>query len=370
MAVTERDLLIALHHIPGIGPQKWAKLRAHFSDVSALLGQTRAQREHWLGDNGAQLLADWLAGRSGNWLGQRLAHLEAWLQQPEHGLITCLDDDYPPLLREAGGPLLLHLWGNGALLNLPQLAVVGSRKPTAAGRKATDWFCQVLAGGGFTITSGLALGVDGVAHEAALAAQGSTLAVLGCGLDQIYPAVHRQLAHRIVAAGGLVVSEFALPVRPEPGHFPRRNRIISGLSLGTLVVEAALKSGSLITARCALEQNREVFAIPGSIFSPVSEGCHWLIREGATLVSHPEQLANQLTDSLQLLVPKVVEVSANLPVDPAQRDLLALLGHERLDFETLLTASGMTVAALHRALSELELEAWIESSEMGYERRL
>lgn len=370
MSVTERELLIALHHIPGIGPRKWVQLRTHFTQVTALLAQAPAERARWLGASGAALLEDWLAERPGNWLGERLAHLEAWLEQPEHGLITCLDEDYPNLLREAGGPLLLHLWGNGGLLNLPQVAVVGSRKPTAAGRKTTDWFCRVLAGGGFTITSGLALGVDGVAHEAALAAEGYTLAVLGCGLDQVYPAAHRSLAQRIVAAGGLVVSEFALPVRPEPGHFPRRNRIISGLSLGTLVVEAALKSGSLITARYALEQNREVFAVPGSIFSPVSEGCHWLIREGATLVCHPEQLASHLTDSLPLLAPSVPQVSVNLPEDPQQRDLLALLGHERVDFEALLEASGLSVAQLHRLLAALELEGSIVSSEMGYERRL
>ncbi|MBB3169805.1 DNA-processing protein DprA [Simiduia aestuariiviva] len=372
MALSLRDLLIALHHIPGLGPIKWQALQASLPSPEQLIQLSYQDQARLLGDSGARLLCDWLADIPGNWLATRLARLTDWLDQPHHHLITQFDEDYPELLREVQGPLLLHVAGEPEALALPQIAIVGSRKPTAAGRKTAQCFASVLAEGGFVITSGLALGIDGVVHEAALTVGGKTVAVLGSGLDGIYPASHRALAERIVAEGGALVSEFALGVKPEPGHFPRRNRIISGLSLGTLVVEAALKSGSLITARLALEQNREVFAIPGSIYSAVSEGCNWLIREGAQLVSNPSHIVEHLgagLGHLALSPSNCDEVSADLlPVSDDSARVLHLLGTERMPFEALMETGEFDVAQLHRLLNELELQGSVISTECGYER--
>ncbi|UTA47920.1 DNA-processing protein DprA [Simiduia sp. 21SJ11W-1] len=375
MAHTPRELLIALHHIPGLGPRKWREITENFADPLEILHLDHRLLSQLMDANGATLLLDWLHERPGNWLGVRLARLQAWLQAPSHHVITQLDNNYPNLLREAKGPLLLHVAGNAQVLALPQIAVVGTRKPTAAGKQTARTFARELAAGGFTISSGLALGIDGIAHESALEVGGTTLAVLGSGLDNIYPARHRRLAERIVGEGGALVSEFGLDVQPAPGHFPRRNRIISGLSLGTLVVEAALKSGSLITARLALEQNREVFAIPGSLYSDVSEGCNWLIREGAQLVTEPAQLVAQLGAGLEALSlfdqkPAMrTEVSTNKPTAPKEFSaLLAALGTERLDFEQLLAATGLGVPQLTQLLNAAELAGVIVSSECGYER--
>lgn len=205
------------------------------------------------------------------------------------------DDNYPSLLRLISDPPpLLYVVGDSSALSKPQLAVVGSRGASRYGLDLAHRFSKYLAQQGMAITSGLALGVDAYAHRGALAGEGITVAVLGTGIDVVYPAVHRQLSQEIVESGGVLVSEFAPGAKPHRSHFPRRNRIISGLSAGVLVVEAALKSGSLITARRALDQNREVFAIPGSIHNPTARGCHQLIREGATLVETAEDIAEQM----------------------------------------------------------------------------
>ena len=365
---TDRQILIALHHIPGLGPQKWLKLQDHIQSPSELLEWPASKLNQALGANGGQLFSEWRGGTAG-WLRARLDALDVWLQQEAHCVVTQLDEDlYPPLLKEAWGPLLLFVEGDPRLLSLPQIAVVGARKATAAGVKTAKHFSRALAAGGYAITSGLALGIDTQAHLGALAGSGKTIAVLGCGLDRIYPARNRALAADIVAQGGAVISEFALGVTPEPGHFPRRNRIISGLSLATLVIEAAIKSGSLITARQALEQNREVFVIPGSIYSEVSEGCHWLIREGATLVDKPEQIADQLGSQLGLFQPPQVASPCDEELSPLQRKLMHLLGTERLCFEDLLELSALTVAQLNQILGELEMMGLIQSSEQGVER--
>lgn len=367
MPPSDRDLLIALHHTPGIGPHKLQQLADTGEPPLALLSWPRSRLVDWLGDNAAGLLWDWQQRRPGNWLQQRLDTLSRWLEQPGQQLITRLDPDYPELLRQADGPLLLHVRGDASLLASDQLAVVGSRKPTAAGRKAATDFAGQLAAAGLTITSGLALGIDACAHQGALAS-GRTVAVLGSGLDQVYPLANRVLGDQIVAQGGALVSEFGLGVKPQTGHFPRRNRIISGLSLGTLVVEAALQSGSLITARLALAQNREVFALPGSIYNPLAEGCHWLIREGAVLVSEPGQVLEQL--GWRQCLPTRLHRGAEQAAEPDQQALLECIGLERVDFETLLERSGLTFARLHQLLTELELAGYICSSEAGYERAL
>ncbi len=209
-------------------------------------------------------------------------------------LLAITDPDYPALLLEiADPPPLLSIWGDRACLSAPQLAVVGSRRPTRQGIADATAFAGTLASAGFAVTSGLARGIDAAAHQAALAAGGKTVAVMGTGLDCIYPAVNRALAEAIRHNGALV-TEFPLGTPARALHFPSRNRIISGLSLVVLVVEAALKSGSLLTARLALEQNREVFAIPGSIHHPVSRGCNTLIRNGATRVQDARDILDEL----------------------------------------------------------------------------
>jgi len=214
----------------------------------------------------------------------------AWAEHPDAHLITLADPRYPPRLTEiADPPPVLYARGDADLLSEPQIAIVGTRNPTPGGGEITASFARWLAGQGLIVTSGLAVGIDGAAHAAALET-GHSIAVLGTGPDRVYPAVHRDLARRLVERG-VMVSELPPGQGPLASSFPRRNRLISGLSLGVLVTEAALKSGSLITARMALEQGREVFAIPGSIRNPLSRGCHALIREGAKLVEEPEEIA-------------------------------------------------------------------------------
>jgi DNA processing protein len=218
----------------------------------------------------------------------------AWLADPRHHLVTWASADYPPLLARAPDPpAALWVDGDPTVLWLPQLAVVGSRSATAGGLANARDFAATFARGGLTVTSGLAEGVDGAAHEATLDAGGSTIAVFGTGIDRVFPRRHAALAARIAGQGALV-SEFPLGTDGLPPHFPRRNRIIAGLSLGTLVVEAGLRSGTLVTARCAAEAGREVFAIPGSIHNPLARGCHRLIRDGAKLVESAQDVLDEL----------------------------------------------------------------------------
>ena len=217
-----------------------------------------------------------------------------WLAQANNHLVTLADADYPKALLEiADPPPLLYAKGNLALLNKLSIAIVGSRNASVQGEKNAEAFAQGLAEHGLCIVSGLALGIDGAAHRGALKAKGDTIAVVGTGLDMVYPAQHRDLAHQI-ASSGLIISEFPLGTLSKPQNFPRRNRLISGLSLGCLVVEANLKSGSQITARLSAEQGREVFAIPGSIHSPLAKGCHQLIKQGAKLVDCLQDIVEEL----------------------------------------------------------------------------
>jgi DNA processing protein len=285
-------------------------------------------------------------------------------------LLCLADPGYPALLRETPSPPpLLYGCGNPAALALPAIAVVGSRNASRGGVEHATRFAAALAGSGFAIASGLALGIDSAAHVGALKT-GITLAVVGTGIDRVYPRQHLGLWRDIVAAGGAVVSEFPPGTPPLAGNFPRRNRIISGLSLGVLVVEAALRSGSLITARQALEQGREVFAIPGSINNPLARGCHQLIREGATLVETAEDIVAQLGGMLAF---KSVEaqagpVAAALPVSPEASRVLAALGHDPADVDLLVARTGLPVAGLTAALVELELAGRVEHRDGQYSR--
>lgn len=299
-----------------------------------------------------------------------------WLAQPQRHLLTLADDAYPELLRAiAQPPPVLFCQGDPELLRLPQLAIVGSRTATPQGLENAQAFAAELARRGFVITSGLALGIDGAAHRGALQADAYTIAICATGLDRVYPARHKALAHQICERG-VLVSEFPIGVPALAENFPRRNRIISGLALGTLVVEAAHGSGSLITARYALEQSREVFAIPGSIHNPQARGCHALIRQGAKLVETVndifEELGPLLGPLLRSAAPALdaaISVPSAAP-DPAAAAVLAALGDELLDLDQLLARSGQDIAALQVTLTQLELDGRIAVAPGGRYQRL
>ena len=292
----------------------------------------------------------------------------AWFAEPNRYIVPLDDVRYPELLKQIPDPPgLLFVEGKIEALSAWQVAIVGSRNPSASGRQTAHDFAHYLAqGGGLAITSGLATGIDAAAHQGALAAQGLTVAVVGTGLDSVYPAKHKALASEI-AKTGVIVSEFALGVSPKADNFPRRNRIISGLSLGVLVVEAALRSGSLITARTALDQGREVFAIPGSIHNPLTKGCHQLIREGAKLV----EVATDITEDLGALakvapdvdMPAINNDGANFKfeTDSDYQTLFNFLGYDPIEIDVLIEKSGLAAEAVSSMLLLLELEGEVES---------
>jgi len=303
---------------------------------------------------------------------QRLAATLAWLGGgPRRRVMVLGDADYPaPLLNAADPPLLLYLQGRAELLGQRALAIVGSRRPSAQGRDNAHRFAAAVAAQGWTIISGLAAGIDGAAHEGALSAGGSTIAVIGTGIDRVYPASHQALARRIAEAG-LLVSELALGTPPLAQNFPQRNRIIAGLSQGTLVVEAALRSGSLITARLAAEAGREVMAIPGSILAPQSAGCHALIRQGAALVDSPEQVLDELGALPPLPKPAVATVTGHPPAGAEPEDIvLRALGHDPLSLDALIDRCGWPAPALSVHLLTLELDGLVARLPGGlYQRR-
>lgn len=354
---------LALLAIPDLGRRERFALVEHFGSATAIFEAGRGHLQKLLPDRPAAVAA--IAAGPDE---AALAPTLAWLAQPAHHLISWTDADYPPLLRQIPDPpLALYVTGDRALLSHPQLAIVGSRNPTPAGRENAQAFARHLAGAGLAITSGLALGIDGAAHRGALAAEGgATVAVVATGLDRVYPARHKELAHGIAARGALV-SEFPLGTPPLAENFPIRNRLISGLALGVLVVEAAVGSGSLITARLATDQGREVFAIPGSIHSPLSRGCHALIRQGAKLV----ETANDVLEELGALA-RVVAEARPLPADlpAAQRQLLEHLGHDPAGVDQLVERSGLTAEAVSSMLLQLELQGLVEAGAGGKYQRI
>jgi DNA processing protein len=288
-----------------------------------------------------------------------------WLGEKNNHLLTWQDAEYPRLLREIPDPpVVLFVCGDKALLNQPQIAIVGSRNPTRSGQENAHAFAAYLAQAGLGITSGLAIGIDACAHRGALESGGKTIAVFGTGLDRVYPAQHRELAHQIASQGALI-SEFPLGSPPRREHFPRRNRIISGMSLGALVVEAALQSGSLITARLAADQGREVFAIPGSIHSPLARGCHALIRQGAKLVETAQDILEELAPLAHSLKPAAVEISGAYPHDEQTAKLLEHLGYDPVDIDTLVERSGLTPDFISSMLLQMELHGLIEARPGG-----
>ncbi|MDA7746628.1 DNA-processing protein DprA [Psychromonas sp.] len=277
-------------------------------------------------------------------------------------IISYGDQRYPDLLKQISSPpLLLFAQGNLSLLNSPQIAIVGSRSCTPYGQQKAYDLAQQLAKSGLTITSGLAIGVDGMAHQGALTEIGSTIAVLGTGLNNIYPKRHSTLANKI-REQGLLLSEFWPDTPAYPSNFPRRNRIIAGLSLGTLVIEASVKSGSLITARYAIEQNRDVFALPGSVDNPQACGCLKLIQEGAKLIVNSNDIVNEYP---QLALPKNTQVSAS--DSPKQSHfLLDMIDYHLTSFDTILIRSGLDVVSLQNELIELEINGIINAQPQGY----
>jgi DNA processing protein len=344
----ELEARLRLHCLPELGPRRFLRLMEAFAGASAALS---APAGAW---RALGLPAACAEARRSPRIRERAAAALAWLAQPNRHLLMWDDPRYPALLGElTDAPPLLFVAGDVALLERPQLAIVGSRRASRPGLDTAHAFSRSLAGGGFVITSGLALGIDGAAHQGALEAGGATLAVLGTGLQCIYPQRHKALAGRIVAEGGALVSELPLDSPPQASNFPRRNRIISGLSLGVLVVEASPSSGSLITARLAAEQGREVYAIPGSIHHPGARGCHQLIRDGALLVESVEHILEALR-GWQVGAP----APATEPAAPTH-PLLELLFAAPQSSEALASASGWPLPEVLAALTELELDGRI-----------
>lgn len=362
--------VLALQHLPGLGSARYWRLLDHFSSAADVLRQPAHELHLFLPEEARLLLADFQRHDARSQLGQTLERDLDWLgRQSDLHLLTLDHPDYPQLLKEIPRPpALLYVRGDCSCLSLPQIAVVGSRNPTPGGRDNAYQFAHYLAASGFAITSGLALGVDGAAHSGALAAQGRTIAVFGTGIDSIYPARHRSLAQQILAQGGALVSEFPLGTRSQASNFPQRNRLISGLSCGTLVVEAAVQSGSLITARLALQQNREVFAIPGSIHNPLARGCHSLIRQGATLVETGADIIEQLGGMLALKHEELRSRAADMDMDDTERSLLAALGYDPAPVDIVAERSGLPVSQVAATLMGLELKGAVSATDLGYVR--
>jgi len=289
---------ITLWRVPGVGSKTYQKLLASFADPS---GVFEASQSSLLSAGISQKLAEKIKAHNDlSTTNTADTDIEWLLSANNHTILTLHCNDYPALLKRIDNPPpILFIKGNSNILNDPQLAIIGSRNPTRSGTDNAVSFAKHLGKTGLCITSGLALGIDGSAHQGALQANAPTIAVIATGIDRVYPAVHRDLAHEIVE-NGAIVSEFPIGTQPKAENFPRRNRIISGLSHGTLVVEAALQSGSLITARLAMEQNREVFAIPSSIHNPLAKGCHQLIRQGAKLVETADDILEEMASVIDL----------------------------------------------------------------------
>src|SRR5690348_16947590 len=364
---------LILLRAPGIGPAAARALIAHAGSARAACASARRFR----GQEG-------LSPEALAWIetpdAARLDADLAWLSEPDHHLLRCTDPDFPPQLAEIPQPpAALFVAGKPALLLGAQIAVVGSRSASAQGLANAREFARAFARHGLTVTSGLADGIDGAAHAGALEAGGGTVAVIGTGADLVYPRKHRELAARI-AQHGAIVSEYPPGTAALPAHFPQRNRLIAGLALGTLVIEASLQSGSLITARLAGETGREVFALPGSIHNPLSRGCHKLIREGARLTETAQEVTEALVPGAQALGAQLRERlesppsgAASPPVradDPDYARLLTALGEAPLGLDELATRTGLKPAELSSMLLLLELEGTVAPAVNGRWQRI
>ena len=357
----EFDAWFRLLETPGLGREGVRRLLAAFGSAGHVLQAPKTARQQVVGPLLAQAL-----DAEPDAFAQRLRAAHDWLAGGEARRILSIgDEDYPALLLQTPDPpLLLYVQGRVELLGQRSLAIVGSRNASAQGVDNARAFAAHLSRQGWTIVSGLAFGIDAAAHEGGLDGSGSTVAVVGTGLDRVYPARHRALAHRIATAG-VLVSEFAPGTPPLPANFPMRNRIIAGLSRGTLVVEAALQSGSLITARQAAEYGREVFAVPGSIHSPLSRGCHTLIRQGAKLAESADDILDELQGG-QSAAPTTAAAAPMSRQDP----VLEALGHDPATLDALCARTGWSAQELSARLLELELEDRVARLPGGlYQRR-
>lgn len=352
---------------PGLGAVRLNALVREFGSASAVLSASYQSLRMGLPEK----LAAQLSGNPETPdITERLNHCRLWLESSQaHHIITLQSPQYPAALKELSDPPpLLYVMGNLDLLNEPQVAIVGSRRPTPQARRLAQEMAMDLSRKGLVITSGMALGIDAAAHQGALGSYGSTIAVLGTGVDVVYPRSHGDL-YQAIAMQGALVSEFPLGTTPKPGHFPRRNRIISGLSVGVLVVEAALNSGSLISARLAAEQGREVFAVPGSVLNPLSRGCHKLIKEGAVLVESAEDILVELQSYLRAFVVSTSEPEPiNSDLSGVQRVILESMSAEAISVDLICQISGLSFDEVSVILTEMELEGFIESVPGGYIR--
>jgi DNA processing protein len=350
-------LWIGLSLIPGLGIQSFCQLLHTFNDPVGIYAASFSQLRSVVTEPVARLIAQ---GPDN----QAIAPALQWLEQPGNQMVTLADADYPRTLLEIPDPPpLLYCKGQLSLLNAISIAVVGSRNASPQGEKNAEDFSQALSHQGYCIISGMALGIDGAAHRGALKGTGCTIAVVGTGMDIVYPARHRELAHQI-AEHGLLISEFPLGTPSLAQNFPRRNRIISGLALGCLVVEANLQSGSLITARLAAEQGREVFAIPGSIHSPLSKGCHQLIKQGAKLVDNIQDIVDELGGASLASSGDITEIVTQ------SHPLLDCMGYDPITMDALVQLSGLTSDNLSAMLMMLELESKIASLPGGRYQRI
>lgn len=358
-APTDDDFLrdcLALCRAPLIGSLRYRRLIERFGSPRGVFQACRADwAELGLPAQALEYLArpDWTAVEADM----------SWLKAggAAHACLTWDHAAYPERLRQIPDPPpVLFVKGHTGSLSLPQIAMVGSRSPTPSGQGIAREFARGLAASGLAIVSGLAVGIDAASHEGVLEAGGVTIAVAGTGLDRVYPRHHAALAERILESGGALVSEYPPGTGPLAANFPRRNRIISGLALGTIVVEAALRSGSLITARMALEQNRDVFAVPGSIHNPLSQGCNRLIQEGAKLVQGPADVLEEYP--LWVMARTRAEaISASPAASEPQPGLLKFIAYEPTTVDTLVTATGLSADTIVAQLLDLELGGWVAS---------
>lgn len=371
--IEDLEYWLKLWRVPGVGSKYFQRLLASFDSPKDIFHASSASLKH--------------AGISQNLADAILAHKDSdsatadldWLKAANNHFIITLDcPEYPSLLKQTDSPPpLLYIHGNLSIINDPQLAIVGSRNPTQSGLTSAYDFAKYIAQTGMCITSGLALGIDGSAHQGALDAAAPTIAIIATGIDRVYPAKHRNLAHQIVEKGA-IISEFPVGTQPRSSNFPRRNRIISGLAHGTLVVEAALKSGSLITARLASEQGREVFAIPGSIHNPLAKGCHQLIRQGAKLVETGQDILEEMSAVIDLsqvdsITTSPAEEQTPTNTDdknPEQQLLLEKMGYDPISIDTLVVSTGLKPESIAAMLLILELQNHVSSNGGGTYTRI
>lgn len=357
---TDLKYWLALIRIPSVGPQGFLRLKNAFGEnVSDLFAiKNRKYIQKFVSTEALNYIAnpDWAS----------IEQDVAWSTLENHYLIALDDPHYPSYLREISDPpLLLYIKGSLSALNTPQIGVVGTRTPSFSGRETAFQFAYGLAKENITITSGLARGIDSCGHQGALKAGGQTIAVLGSGINRIYPKEHAELAEKI-ATQGAIVSEFPPGTPPLPKHFPQRNRIISGLSRGVLVVEAALKSGSLVTARLAGEQGRDVFAIPGSIQNLFAKGCHHLIQQGAKLVSSVNDILEELNFPMLHAQNPITFTKKAPPTDPKEKKIWNCIDFEPASMDIIALRSGLTIGEVSSILLSFELNNLVVSTPMGY----